>query len=316
MYDKLNNKICGCLVGYALGDALGKGTEFMTKDIVKLKYPNGLRTFSGIVRDSHRSQWKQNQWTNDTEVLVRMVEDMAGKGDLDVESHARMLKGWYEEDPFDIVPTMRWVLSQPDYLDHPVETARHIWDIMPSLEASNEAFGRCMVAGMWPDENFLILVRDICRLTHYEQRCIGTAEIIGCIAHEILWNDRVMTYDEVYAMASSLDERICSYIDFAAAGRLENLNLDDPDTLWYTRKSTACALLAIWHFNSMEEALYRIVDEGGDADTNAALALGLLGLKLGAGALPEYLSGELDGRERIVRDAAALTELLLKRKSA
>lgn len=36
-------KMFGCLYGQAIGDALGLGSEFLSKDDVEKYYPNGLR---------------------------------------------------------------------------------------------------------------------------------------------------------------------------------------------------------------------------------------------------------------------------------
>lgn len=44
----------GCLYGQAIGDALGLGSEFMSKDEVNKNYPNGLKNYDQIIQDSHR----------------------------------------------------------------------------------------------------------------------------------------------------------------------------------------------------------------------------------------------------------------------
>ena len=70
MKDSVKDKIVGCLYGQAVGDALGLGTEFMSKDEVKRNYPNGLSEYSQIVQDYHRKRWDKGDWTDDTDMML------------------------------------------------------------------------------------------------------------------------------------------------------------------------------------------------------------------------------------------------------
>ena len=54
----------------------------------------------------------------------------------------------------------------------------------------------------------------------------------------------------------------------------------------------AAGLWAYWHAKSFEEGLLAVVNAGGDADTNAAVACAILGAKFGFNAIPkEYVEG-------------------------
>lgn len=58
------------MYGQAIGDALGLGTEFMSKNDVKSKKINELFSNSSIVQDSHRSRWKKGAWTDYTDMML------------------------------------------------------------------------------------------------------------------------------------------------------------------------------------------------------------------------------------------------------
>jgi ADP-ribosylglycohydrolase len=61
----------GALLGHAIGDALGLGTEFLSRERVLAWYPQGLRDYAQTVRVPHRSKWKPGEATDDTGVARR-----------------------------------------------------------------------------------------------------------------------------------------------------------------------------------------------------------------------------------------------------
>lgn len=309
MEHKLKDKIRACFIGYAIGDTLGKGTEFMTKDEVTRRYPNGLRTYGGIIRDAHRSQWLPNGWTNDTEVLLRTADTITEAGSIDPYSQARMLRNWLQNDFVDMAAMIRYVIMQPDYENDPIAVSRRVWEETPHDDASNEALGRAMLGGLWPGADYPDRTQELVLMTHYHHRCLTSGHIISRVAHSLLWEEEI-SFEDLYKMCGEFEDEMGPYLKQAHDGTLEDLELDDPDRLWYTRKAMGCALYTLWHCNSMQEALYRIVDEGGDADTNAALSLGLLGLRYGTAALPEYLTQELAGLDRLMATADRFAETL------
>ena len=50
MDENKRNKVLGCLFGQAVGDALGMGAEFLDKEGVAKRYPNGLRHYDDMIR--------------------------------------------------------------------------------------------------------------------------------------------------------------------------------------------------------------------------------------------------------------------------
>lgn len=91
--------------------------------------------------------------------------------------------------------------------------------------------------------------------------------------------------------AMNYDERIVDYINLAF-DETDISKLMDDDHMGYTLVTLSVALWAYWHATSFEEGLLAVVNAGGDADTNAAVACAILGAKFGFNSIPkEYVDG-------------------------
>lgn len=308
----LKEKFYGCLFGGAIGDALGLGTEFMMPNEISRRYPDGLHDYSQIIRDAHRSQWDCGDYTNNTEIVVRMIGKICDSGRIDVRDFATALHEWYLTNPVDIVPQVRWVVGQADYLEDPIAVANRVWLQMGRHNASNEALQRAILCGLWEREDLGQRVEEICRITHPDTRCIAASTVIAHIANALLLEDRVLPRDEMLQIADNIDRRVRPYIEMTDTTDISDLELADPDTLWYVRKSMASAIWALRHTESPAEAIEAVIMAGGDADTNGALALNLVGMRDGYQALPRHL---VDGllQKSVLDETAARFYPILER---
>jgi ADP-ribosylglycohydrolase len=64
--------------------------------------------------------------------------------------------------------------------------------------------------------------------------------------------------------------------------------------------------------NDFKKAILEIVNQGGDADTNAAVAGGILGAKLGYSALPKNWVDGLLNKQKLNRLIDQLIALMIK----
>lgn len=294
----LKNKLRGLFYGIAIGDALGKGTEFMTKREVGAYYPDGLRQYSQIINDFHRSQWKQGEWTNDTELILRICDVVVENNGFDLKAIAQMLRDWLAEDPADVVSHMRWVIQSEGWLKDPLTTAEEAKEKLNFFDPTNEALLRATITGIFSDD-VEKETSDLIRITHNESRCVSSAQIIAATAHALFWQDHELSYEQLEELCLKYDPRTLPYLKSAHDGHLEHLELDDESQLWHTHKSLGASMWALWHCSNPADALFKIIDEGGDADTNASVALALLGIKYGPDALPQYLVKQLENADRI-----------------
>lgn len=310
----LKGKIYGALFGIAIGDALGLGTEFMTRDEISLYYPRGLNSYSDIIRDAHRCQWQQGDWTNDTELIVRLVDSIADKERIDIRDFAGRVIDWFKSDPADVVACMRWVLSTPGWIDNPEEVASEVWFKINRFEASNEALPRSIITAIVSDDP-ADDTKHLIAMTHPDSRCVVSGLVLNKMASCLLWEDRIATFEELREICLQHDTRVLPWVEMAYGDSLDPIEIDDEDTLWYTRKAMAISLWTIIHCSSPEEILNTVVMQGGDADTNGACAMGLAGIKYGYHALPTNLVNTLREKDRLENSAANFTDAVRKIKN-
>lgn len=308
----IHDKIMGCLYGQAIGDALGLGAEFMSKDEVRRAYPNGLKRYDQIIQDSHRRRWPTGAWTDDTDMMLCVMTSYDGV-EFDVRQIARNFKRWLNGDAMGIGSHTYKVLSMSDYVTIPEECSKFWWDMSRQRSAANGALMRTSVVGL-AGNNVDEQAERICRLTHYDPRCVGSCVIVSEIIHNLVWNDRELSYKEIKELGEKYDGRIGEWIDVAyKSSCISDLKLDEGKSMGYTLRSLSAALWCYWHAPSFVDGLYTIVNEGGDADTNAAIACAVLGAKYGYAEIPKYYIENLHKGDEYMDKCKLFSKLAIAR---
>ena len=136
------------------------------------------------------------------------------------------------------------------------------------------------------------MAADVCRLTHYDPRCVGSSVIVSMVIHQLVYHDYTMTPEEVVLLGRKYDDSIEFYVQRATDSDIASLQLGEKRKQGYTLKAMGAALWALWHPTNFVDGLVTIVNEGGDADTNGAPAGAALGARFGYNAIPvEYTEG-------------------------
>lgn len=292
MEQKTIDRFRGCLYGQAIGDALGLGTEFMIDEDIAWKYPHGLQYYKQIYQDRHRKRWKIGDWTDDTDMMLCIADAVIEDQGVNFRNIAQHFKKWADDIPMGIGEHTYKVLMTRDYTEKPFDVSYMIWKMSNYQSAANGGLMRTSVVGLFPKE-VRTCAEQICRLTHYDPRCVGSCVIVSELIHALVYGMQPPTFLQIRSLALSYDVEICDYVD-KAWDESDVKDLVDYDHMGYTLVTLSVALWAYWHAASFVEGLLAVVNAGGDADTNAAVACAVLGAKYGYSSIPaEYIEGLL-----------------------
>lgn len=306
----MENRLKGVIFGQAIGDALGVGTEFMSRKEVLQHYPNGLTTYEQIVQDNHRNRWQPGEWTDDTDMMLCIAHAMVEDRGIRLETIARNFKRWFRKNPRGIGRHTYNVLCIADYEQDPIRAAQMIWELSGRRSAANGALMRTSVVGLWK-ENVSTHAEDICRLTHADPRCVGSCVIVSELVHHLVWQGLEVSFDDILSLGRKYDERIEPYLLLARKGTIEDLRLDEEDSMGYTLKTLSAAIWCLYHVTNFNDGLLAIVNAGGDADTNAAVACSLLGAKYGFEHIPHGYIESLRHQDLLEELAATVSSIIL-----
>lgn len=254
------SKVKGALYGFAIGDAMGATTEFMTKDEIKTNYGKLDKIIGG--------GWlriKPGQVTDDTEMMLIVAESL-----INSKSHRdylnRCCKGfadWFNSMPIDVGSKCAKVISEcldkKNYSDW--------FDISYALDSCYASLGngglmRCLLPVLMGNKEYAVSQG---KITHYNN--IST----NCIS----------LYFDIIQLAKKRQKI-----------KYDNCKLKEP-----TGNVVNTLNNAIYWFlntNTYKDTIVGAVNDGGDADTIAAICGGIAGTYYGFEDIPEYLIESLD----------------------
>lgn len=137
----LESRMLGCVLGGALGDAIGLATEFHSRTrsvelygsnpsfTLQVPPPPGL---TGIAPDRHRSMFEPSGWTDDTDqaLLIFLSFLASGGTQIDALDFAKRLKFWVNNGlrcldrlPLGLGKTVGSVVRDKEFESDPVGTA-------------------------------------------------------------------------------------------------------------------------------------------------------------------------------------------------
>ncbi|WP_211187241.1 ADP-ribosylglycohydrolase family protein [Neoroseomonas marina] len=277
---KMLDRAQGCLLGQAIGDALGALVEFQSPADIRRRYPGGVRDLA----DGGTWNTLAGQPTDDTELALALARVLADADSYDPENVVTAYAHWYRSGPCDMGTTTARALRAAGTAPAGQRAAAARQAANPVSQA-NGSLMRIAAIGIWarsPAEAAATAAEDS-RLTHPHPVCAAAcAAMAAAIATGVAGGDRGAMVDA--ALDAAEGSAAVREALRAACG-----DAPLPDAM----EQQGWVLVALQHaFRSLvrgtdvEQALVTIVGQGGDTDTNATIAGALLGAAVGRSAWP------------------------------
>ncbi|MCX2726672.1 ADP-ribosylglycohydrolase family protein [Thermomicrobium sp. 4228-Ro] len=318
----LLDRFLGCLLGMAIGDALGMPVAGLTPEEITARY-GWHDQFVPLLAPDGSVEVPAGTFTDETELALCLIESAIGSGGyLDVAATGyrflRLLEG--PGAPFLDEPSRRALADAAEHGDFQRGVAG------PGM-ATGSAAARAAPIGLLHALcrfNPELFVRDVLRatvITHAEPEVVNGAL---AVAYAVLLLVQGMTPPEV------LVDEVVRFIDEdAVAQRLRRvascpLPAGDPAAaatqLAMLGSSAAVDEVVASAFaafvaapDDFRQAIAIAVNAGGASDTRGAIAGALAGTHLGARALPSALVEALDGQPYLVMAARGLFQAAQQR---
>jgi poly(ADP-ribose) glycohydrolase ARH3 len=291
----LKARFDGCLLGLAVGDALGGKFEAQSADAIRTRFPTAER----LIAYPQEELW----YTDDTQMAIGVCEALIERGEIVEEILCRAFVANYVPSPGYGRGARAVLDAMEDGRDHRQVAEQHF----PGGSFGNGAAMRVAPVGLLFRDNRRRLweqARLSALPTHLHSLGVEGAQLLAlaialCSGAEHF--DRSGFFAELLAACESGEYRA----KLEAAARVQGPN--DLAELGNRIEALHSVPTAIASFaltpDSFEATISNVIFLGGDTDTLAAMAGALSGAYLGAGCLPGRLVGLLEsspkGREYI-----------------
>ncbi len=299
---ELADRVVGCALGAALGDALGAPFEFLRARNVPSPVPALERPWMGLPAGST---------TDDTAMARNLMRSLAERGDLDLDDLVRRHVEWLASDPPDVGALTGRVLRRVARGEDAATVAREVWEQRgPEVSAGNGSVMYCAPLGLayaHRPERLPELAPALSALTHYDGRC-RTAVLAVTLAVAALARGEPVADAAEGALGAVQDLEGGEELGFLVGALGSTRPIDGPDQ-GFCLFAAAVAFQALLRGGDAGTELVRVVALGGDTDTNAAVAGALIGARDGAAGLPAGWLARLRGAGEIAAEARALVPL-------
>jgi ADP-ribosyl-[dinitrogen reductase] hydrolase len=281
MDKQIRDRVLGCAVGAAVGDALGMPLEF-----------GPPRPAKALVREMLPGRLPAGSFTDDTEMALALAESLLAHRPLDPADLARRFVGWYRANPPDIGIHTRSVLSRISA----GQDWRQVREILLSERpnsAGNGSVMRCwpVAVAYWNDlGQVLVDSRLQSQVTHAHADSVEGCAFVNAFIYHLLHGSERDEAMRQSLRAVNLSKGFQTVVEGAPTCRRESL----PNTGW-VRHTLQSAVWGLMTTGSFEDALVQVVNLGDDADTAGTVVGAMAGAAYGLSHIPKRWLSVLRG---------------------
>lgn len=336
------DKILGCLLGGAVGDAMGAATEVRTREQIKKLFGGYVREFFTPPDDTFAHGCKCGQITDDFSIAyMNCVEVVENHGEISEETAKKALLKWFEVPDFSRFsgPTTKAAVYNLLGKECPVGNAETFRPAVDNGKGTNGAAMKAAPIALFSNGNIDQAIEDtvtLCKVTHNNNIALSGACAVSAATAMALHDD--VTLDEIieagiYGAAQgdrigrvcgnticgpSIEKRIKKAVELGIlAENMEEALVTIEDYIG-TGLMAAEAVPAIFGFiaaskGDLLEAIFAGVNAGDDTDTVATMIGGIMGAYKGYSAFPaEYMDMIRENNNIDIEGLADSIDKLLK----
>jgi ADP-ribosylglycohydrolase len=326
-------KAYGLFFGGALGDSIGLGTEFLTRETVKEFYGDRFFKYSEFYPDEFRKWWTAGDWTDDTNQMIIIaniiryggLKNLKDKSDIKIQQmFAKDLKDWRSKGHTFLGQTtgvgigtgVRWVMDEPCFLEDPQQAAKNVWEDTMKSMCEDGCIMRTSFLGLIPGElDFAVrMTRIFCMATHYHPKALACCVAIVAMVYKmaILQSTDIEEIIEFGKNAALVElekhpdykkKYKIGFLKYYNLQELEDMKLDYGPYMSHVKKPFKCTIWALRYAKNnintpdlWKQTIFKIIRMGGDADTNSCMAGSVLGCLVGYMGLPKEYIVELNNK--------------------
>jgi ADP-ribosylglycohydrolase len=288
----------GCLIGLAVGDALGTTLEF--------KRPGTFRPINDMVGGGPFGL-KAGEWTDDTSMALCLAESLIEYKGFDPADQMKRYLKWYREGYlssngwcFDIGNTVRCALARFERSGEPFSGSKDPYS------AGNGSIMRLTPVPMFFAGNSVEAIEksgESSRTTHGTTATTDACRYFGgLIVGALQGEKKEALLSDYYSPVPGYWQKnpLPKEIALIASGSFKEKNPPEIQGTGYVVKSLEAALWAFYRSESFKEGCLMAVNLGDDADTTGAVYGQLAGGFYGLSGIPEPWVSKLAKKDLIL----------------